>query len=130
VTIELSHLGEAVVSELLTRLSVMGRLDRVLCKATGTSLASELDTGSPRLVADQALLRVHSDKVTYSCDGAQTVDILCVGQQQAVAMEAKLGVTRMASGEFPKRFCGPCGISGHADPRFVIGNSIIPTWRN
>jgi len=95
----------------------------VSCAATGTSLACDLDTALPEFLADQAVLRVRSAEQTYSCDGAQTVDVLCVGQQHAVAMEAKLGETRMSLTEFPKRFCGQCGISGHADPR-LTGNMI------
>jgi hypothetical protein len=120
VTIELSHVGEAVITELLSRLSAKGRLDRVCCNATGASLVSDLDPTWPRFLADAAQLRISSDEVTYSCcDGAQTVDVLCVGQQRAVAIEAKLGLTRMSPSEFPKRFCHPCGVSGHADPRLT-----------
>lgn len=122
-TIELAHVGEALITEMLSRLSARGQLDRVCCAATGTTLASELDTASPQFLADQALIKVHSPQQTYSCDGAQTVDVLCVGEQRAVAMEAKLGETRMSRTEFPKRFCGQCGISGHTDPR-LTGNMI------
>ena len=116
-TIELSHIGEVLISELLSRLCTAERLDQVRCKVTGISLASDLDTLSPRFIADQAQLRVQTDDATYACDGAQTVDVLCVGQQRAIAMEAKLGLTRMSPSEFPKRFCDPCSISGHSDPR-------------
>lgn len=121
--IELSHVGEALVSEMLSRVSERGQLDRVACAATGSSLTSDLDGTSPRFVADQAVLRVRSAERTYSCDGAQTVDVLCVGEQHAVAIEVKLGEARMSLTEFPRRFCGRCTISRHADPR-LAGNMI------
>lgn len=121
--IKLSHIGEVLVSDMLSHLSARGDLQRVSCAATGTSLASELDTAAPQFLADKATLKISSAGRTYSCDGAQTVDILCAGQERAVAMEAKLGGTLMSFTNFPKRFCGEVKVSAHADPR-VNGNMV------
>ena len=59
----------------------------------------------------------------YSCDGEQTVDVLCSGDKLAIAFEAKLGLERMGSAEFHRRFCIPCEPSKHADDR--ISGSMV-----
>lgn len=116
-TIELSHVGEPLVAQMLSTLAEREKLARVRCAATGTSLAADLVGDAPEFIADRALLRVHGGECIYACDGAQTVDVLGVAGGAAVAIELKLGVTRMTNAAFRERFCGTCSISGHRDPR-------------
>jgi len=122
-TIELFHIGEILIAEMLSRVSARRQLHQVSCAVTGINLASELGAASAEFFANQALVKVHSGKQTYSCDGAQKIDILCVGEERAIAIEAKLGETRMSRSAFLERFCGSCENAGHRDPR-IKGNMI------
>lgn len=124
--IELFHVGEILVAEILSRLQDRGALDQVLGVVSGdgstVSLLSDLkaaDVGlQVRFAADSASVVVHSGSESFSCDGAQTIDVLCYGSNGfAVALEAKLGETRMRSGEFRSRFCVSCERADHLDAR-------------
>jgi hypothetical protein len=119
--LQLSHIGEELIAEMLACVAERGDLANVACQLTGRTLADDVReyglTGPLSFRADQASLRVNIDNRDYDCDGAQTVDILCAGGGQALAIEAKLGYTRMAPAEFIKRFCVPCEISRHPDGR-------------
>lgn len=116
-SIELSHVGELLVTRMLTALAQRGELDRVVCASTGVSLAADLGEAPSEFIADRARLRVSGGGELYACDGAQTVDVLAAAGDTAVALELKLGVTRMTYSAFRSRFCAPCGISGHKDLR-------------
>ncbi len=118
-TIALSHLGEPLIAEMLSSLSERSLLGQVRCAATGVTLAEDLGGERATFLPDQALLRLEAEGLAIACDGAQTVDILCIGQDRAVAMEAKLGDTRLSKVAFRNRFCGLCGVSGHRQPRLT-----------
>ena len=116
-TIKLTHLGEPLIAEILSSLTKRGELARVRCAKSGTRLVDDLKSAVPQFLPDEAVLRIESAGRTFYCDGAQTVDILCAGEGLAVAMEAKLGDTRMTLGAFRARFCGKCRISRHGTPK-------------
>lgn len=119
--IELSHIGEDLVAEMLSSIAQRHELDRVVCAVTGRSLAEDIrEVGlgeSLTFRAEDASLVVYDDTLPYACDGEQRVDVLCTGEDKAIAFEAKLGETRMAVAEFRKRFCTRCEKSKHTDSR-------------
>jgi len=121
VPIELSHIGEDLITEMLRSLAKRQELCRVVCAVSARSLGDdirELGLGeSLDFRADAAFLIVHKGDLGYACDGEQKVDVLCTGSGHAIAFEAKLGETRMGSSDFRKRFCVPCVESKHCDPR-------------
>jgi len=115
-TIDLSHLGEPLVAAMLRALASRQQLERVVCAASRVSLAEDLPAGELAFIPDKALLRVHSAQGIYACDGSQTVDVLAAAGERAVALELKLGLTRMTFRAFRDRFCDPCCISAHEHP--------------
>lgn len=119
--IELSHIGEDLIAEMLRSLAKRQELSRVVCAVSGRSLADDiLEAGLGEVLgfrADDAFLAVHNGALAYSCDGEQKVDVLCTGGDRAIAFEAKLGETCMASSVFRKRFCVRCEKSNHSDSR-------------
>jgi hypothetical protein len=72
---------------------------------------------------------VQVDDTEYACDGAQKVDVLCTGNGNAIAIESKLGETRMTPAAFRKRFCDCCAPSKHSSPR-VNGSMVAVLERN
>jgi len=107
---------------MLARLAAQGQLSRITCARIGTSLAADLThsgvTEPLRFVADQATLRVEAPNVTLQCDGFQRLDVLCAGSNgRGLAVESKLGITRISASAFADRFCRACTSSGHGDPR-------------
>src|SRR5262249_4521734 len=115
--LELTHIGEPIVAEMLKSVTDRGLLHTLRCQVTQASLADDIGTVKPAFITDEARLEIKVGERVYSCDGAQTVDVLCAGAERGVAMEAKLGDTLMAFDAFEKRFCGPCQISRHSDNR-------------
>jgi hypothetical protein len=125
--IELTHIGEDLVAAMLESLCHRNELSRVVCDVSGCTLAADIEeSGLGNAVhfrADDANLMVESGKRTFSCDGEQKVDVLCAGQNRAIAFEAKLGIERMGAADFRKRFCTRCERSKHADDR--ISGSMV-----
>lgn len=119
--IEISHIGEDLIAEMLCSLAQRQELNRLVCAVSGRSLAEDIrDLGLGKSLtfrAEDASLVVHDGTLAYACDGEQKVDVLCTGGDRAIAFEAKLGETRMASTEFRKRFCTRCEKSKHSDSR-------------
>lgn len=113
-------MGEDLIAEMLNSLAQRQQLSRVACAISARSLADDIrDSGIGESVvfrADDALLVVRNGACEYACDGEQKVDVLCAGTASAIAFEAKLGETRMASSDFRKRFCGQCKTS-HSESR-------------
>jgi len=121
-SIKLSHVGEVLIAEMLTQSALRRQLNQFRCAVTGVSLADDIQNQGldlpARFIADEASLSLRCGGNNFSCDGAQTVDVLCAGQNdRAIAFEAKLGKTRMSVPEFKKRFAVPCEISRHKDAR-------------
>lgn len=116
-SIKLPHVGEALVGRMLAALVERGELERVMCAATGTQLIDDVGSSAPDFLIDTAQLKVRSSGKVWSCDGAQTVDVLAAKGRAAVALELKLGMTNMTQSAFRKRFCKACGVSAHSDPR-------------
>jgi hypothetical protein len=119
--LQLSHVGEDLIAEMLASLSERGELANLACAFTGRTLADdvrECKIAQPLMFcASAALPKVGASGQVYTCDGEQTVDVLCVGGKDALAIEAKLGETRMGTAEFKRRFCLPCEISRHSNSR-------------
>lgn len=119
--VQLTHIGEDIVAAMLNSLAERQELCQVKCLRSGVSMADDIQDqkvgGSPSFLAEDATLIVCHDNCRYACDGEQKVDVLCAGGDHAIAIEAKLGETRMTPAEFKKRFCVPCDKSTHADAR-------------
>lgn len=119
--IELSHIGEDLIAEMLRSIAYRRELNQVVCAVSGRSLTEDIrEVGlgeSLTFRAEDASLIVHDGTLAYACDGEQRVDVLCTGGDRAIAFEAKLGERRMASAEFRKRFCTRCERSKHSDSR-------------
>jgi hypothetical protein len=126
-SIKLTHVGEDLVAAMLEELSRRNALSQVVCEFSGRTLLQDIEEGGlgdgVHFHADDANLWVQKGELTFSCDGEQKVDVLCAGQSNAIAFEAKLGVERMGSAEFHRRFCTPCEKSMHADDR--ISGSMV-----
>jgi hypothetical protein len=121
VPVDISHIGEDLIAEMLRSIDQRKQLDRIVCAATNRTLAQdveEFDLGDQlTFSAEDASLVVDTGDRKYSCDGEQKVDVLCRGNGSAIAFESKLGNTRMAVSEFRKRFRTTCAISKHSDSR-------------
>jgi hypothetical protein len=82
--VELSHIGEDLIAEMLCSISQRQELHRVVCAVSGRSLAEDIrEVGlgeSPPFRAEDASLVVHDDAIAYACDGEQKVDVLCTGE--------------------------------------------------
>lgn len=130
--IELTHIGEDLIAEMLNSLAQRQQLPRVACAISARSLADDIrDSGLGEPIvfqADDAMLAVRNAACEYACDGEQTVDVLCGGAASAIAFESKLGETRMSSSEFRKRFCGQCKTS-HSESR-LSGSMVAVLDRN
>jgi hypothetical protein len=116
-SLKLTHLGELLIAEMLSSLTERRKLDRVRCARSKVRLTEDLQTDAPKFLPEKARLCVQAEARTYSCDGAQVVDVLCACNDHAVALEAKLGDTRMTPREFKDRFCRPCEMSKHQPSR-------------
>ncbi len=121
VPVDISHIGEDLIAEMLRSIAQRKQLDRIICAATNRTFAQdveEFDLGEQlTFSAEDASLIVDTGSQKYSCDGEQKVDVLCLGKGSAIAFESKLGNTRMAAPEFRKRFCTMCAISKHSGSR-------------
>lgn len=130
--VQLSHIGEDVIAEILNSLAKRQELSRVVCAISARSFADDIqESGLGESVvfrADDALLVVRNGEREYACDGEQKVDVLCAGAASAIALEAKLGETRVGSSEFRKRFCGQCRTS-HFESR-LSGSMVAVLERN
>ncbi|MGO9306890.1 MAG: hypothetical protein ACLP3R_24840 [Candidatus Korobacteraceae bacterium] len=119
--VQLTHIGEDLIAEILDSLAKRQELSRVKCAISDRPLADDIEAGglgeSIGFRADDATLVVQNGALSYACDGEQKVDVLCSGGDRAIAFEAKLGETRMGSADFRKRFCVRCEKSKHADSR-------------
>lgn len=125
--VELTHLGEDLVAALLESLSQRNALSTVVCAVSGRPLSQDVhEVGlgdSFHFSANDANAVVQIGERSFSCDGEQKVDVLCAGSTTAIAFEAKLGLERMGTAEFGKRYCMPCEQSRHADDR--ISGSMV-----
>lgn len=119
--IELSHIGEDLIAEMLRSLANRQELDRLVCAVSERSLADDIrEVGLGETLgfrADDTSLVVVNGTLSYACDGEQKVDVLCTGVERAIAFESKLGEKLMASPKFRERFCRPCEQSEHSDSR-------------
>ncbi|NUQ72765.1 MAG: hypothetical protein HUU21_04340 [Polyangiaceae bacterium] len=118
---ELTHIGEALVAEMLQRIATRRDLMMLRCEHSGTSLGDDvaaLDPSSaPRFIPEGGRVEASHAGGTAMCDGEQRIDVLCAGRTSALAMELKLGETRLSPGAFASRFLCPCTTSRHAPPR-------------
>jgi len=122
-TLQLSHIGEPLVAAMLSMLCRRGKAQSIRCAVTGRHLLDDLDARELEFHADRAKLQVVHDGQRFDCDGAQKVDVLAAGADKAIAIELKLGVTRLSTSEFSARFSQPCTMSKHSRPK--INGSMI-----
>lgn len=119
--LRLEHLGEPLVAALLTRISASPGLSSVpilrppaagsTVPAARSTLATALVGLSPPLafLPDAQLDPVSLDGKEHRLDGKSRVDLAILDAGgAAVLVELKLGVSRLASAAFAKRFLCPC----------------------
>lgn len=131
--IELSHIGEDLIAEMLRSIAARNQLSQVACARSGVTLDQDIQSanlqGGYTFTAEDASVVVMHAAGKCSCDGEQKVDVLCAGAGNAIAIEAKLGEARMSANEFKKRFCQDCEQSSHSDSR-LRGSMIAVLERN
>jgi hypothetical protein len=119
--LQLVHIGEDLVANMLREIARQGRLVDVKCAISGRTFADDVCAGGlsepENFLAEAASVCVQTDQGDYACDGAQKIDVLCVGGQHGIAIEAKLGESLMLGDQFRKRFCAPCEVSLHQNRR-------------
>jgi hypothetical protein len=73
-------------------------------------------------------IEINHEKLLF--DGAHGVDVLSRGSESlGLALEAKLGLDRMARGEFTKRFLPPVSLTTHSSRRFKGSMVAILNYR-
>ncbi|HEY1532658.1 MAG TPA: hypothetical protein VGF76_01525 [Polyangiaceae bacterium] len=129
--IQLHHVGEVVLAEVLGRLNGREELDipcvahphlhppcnfRAILSAGGLTPPYCFDSNAPLAPAwvGDAALRF---------DGAHEVDVFVRGGLRGLAIEAKLGLERLSASQFQERFLGPASVSEHK-PRRIKGSMI------
>ena len=125
--IRLHHVGEVVLAGLLERLQGRDGLDVPCVAHPGCTFRRVLAAGgiAPpfRFVCDAPLAPVLIDGDEFAFDGAHRVDVLAQGAgSAALAIEAKLGLDRLGSSEFTRRFLGAVSISSHREQRRIKGS--------
>ncbi|MGJ5819806.1 hypothetical protein [Paludibaculum fermentans] len=119
--LELVHIGEDLIEKMLCEISRQRRLAEVACAVSGRTFADDVCAGGliepQKFSANKASVCVQTDLGDYACDGAQRIDVLCVGGEHGIAIEAKLGESLMLGDQFRKRFCAPCEASLHPNRR-------------
>jgi hypothetical protein len=118
--LRLTHVGEPLVAAMLQRLADEERLSEIVCRRIGPPSGDErLGSGLERIglkapfefLAEEAKLHIATSTGRYVCDGAQKVDVLCVGLNAvAAAFELKLGINGLGASVFAKRFCKGCDV--------------------
>lgn len=133
--LSLHHVGEVVLRGLLASLAERQRLDAVPCKLhSACSLSSVLQEAAVKaplafeVNAPLAPIELNGKKVLF--DGAHGVDVLCHDGARGLAIEAKLGLDRLASATFTERFLGPLKLSTHRAPRFTGSMTAILNYRS
>ena len=109
--IELSHVGEILIAEILTRSSAA----RQMLRAAGFAVSEKL----------AIVPEVRPNNCgPLAFDGTHRIDVALVDLDAQVCspFEAKLGLDRLSKNEFSKRFLSQCGTS-HKDTR-VSGSMI------
>lgn len=118
--LSLHHIGESLVAAMLQRIDAAGQLSNLICSRTHVSVEDAITIEGIQkplmFLPDRASLSVSTESRKYFCDGAQTVDVLCVGGELAMAFELKLGEERLRANEFESRFMEDCATS-HAESR-------------
>ena len=118
------HIGEPLVSTLIQELMKEGRLKQLSCHNMRNGTTSHFEqvlndnaVGAAFSVHDNVpLMPLLFENVEYAFDGMSQVDCVVHGDT-SFGIEIKLGTTRMASAEFSRRFCSPCGYTTHTPPR-------------
>jgi len=122
------HVGEPMVAALLRQIYSKNKLDQLRCGQSGRAqdqtLQGVIDStcstncGAPISFHENApLCPLEHDGRAYSFDALSQVDCLVVRGSAGLAIEVKLGTSRMASREFRRRFLQPCTFSRHVPPR-------------
>ena len=119
------HLGEPLISAILQSLADNSRLSAVPCysPSNGQSetfaefLARKGVTLPVKLYDNVGLAPVEHAGTSVLFDGLSRVDCLITDDARGIAIEVKLGKSRMAAGEFSNRFFTSCDWSNHVPPR-------------
>lgn len=120
--IQLHHIGEVVLAGLFSELAGRGELD-VPCvrheNCQFSTVLAQAGVGTPVSFSANvplASLVINREEVLF--DGAHGIDVLSSGPAaRGLAVEAKLGLDRMASGEFRTRFLSHVSLTTHTRPR-------------
>ena len=132
--IQLHHVGEVVLAGLLRQLAQRKELDvpcvlHEKCQFSTVLDMSKIDTPltfSPNVPL--ASVVVNHEELLF--DGAHCIDVLSSGTNaRGLAIEAKLGVDRMAPGEFRRRFLTPVSLTSHTRPRIKGSMVAILNYR-
>ena len=126
------HIGEPLISALFIRLKEIGRVGHLVCRnlrngdeVSFTQVLSINNLGLDFSSHDNVSLvpiQREEDPSSYAFDGMSQVDC-AIACERVFPIEVKLGTTRMAAGEFGRRFLAPCCFTKHVPPR-VCGNMI------
>ncbi len=132
--IQLHHIGEVVLAGLLRELHKRGDLDAESSLHTDCRLAAvvgQAKIGQPLFFDPNVQLEaieINHEKLLF--DGVHGADVLCRGPGSlGLALEAKLGLDRMARGEFRKRFLAPASLTSHTSRRFKGSMVAILNYR-
>ena len=125
------QIGEPLVEALLNQIHSAGNLRGLPCQnsATGTiktleELIVAIGIEAPILFyRNVPLQQVVFAEQEYRFDGMSRVDCLVARGSAGLAIEVKLGISRMAPGEFRRRFLRPC--AGRSTQRARIKGNMI-----
>jgi hypothetical protein len=132
--IQLHHIGEVVLAGLLRQLAKRGELD-VPCvlheKCQYSAVLAKAKIGPPlTFSANVPLASVVINREELLFDGAHGIDVLSSGHEaRGLAVEAKLGLDRMASGEFRRRFLAHVSLTTHTRRRIKGSMVAILNYR-
>ena len=110
------HIGEPLVEALLKEIHGSGKLAGLRCRKSGTETTKTLEelivaigSEAPILFFKNVPLRgIVLPDGEYQFDGLSQVDCLAARGSGGLAIEVKLGHSRMTRGEFTRRFLKPC----------------------
>lgn len=132
--IQLHHIGEVVLAGLLHELADRNALDLpcVLhhdCRFSSV-LAQARITAPFKFTTNVPLASVIINQEELLFDGAHGIDVLSSGPDpRGLAMEAKLGLDRMAPGEFKRRFLAHASFTTHTRRRIKGSMLAILNYR-
>jgi hypothetical protein len=133
--IQLHHIGEVVLAGLLSELAACGQLD-VPCvlheNCRFSTILAQSGIGTPvSFSANVPLASVVVNRKQLLFDGAHGIDVLSSGpESRGLAIEAKLGLDRLAAAQFRRRFLAHVSVTTHTRPRIKGSMVAILNYRS